>query len=504
MRILIFISFLVCNSIVALNNHAVAFQQPPNIIVIMADDMGYGDVSALNPQSKIQTPVLDQLIKDGRNFTEAHTSASLCTPARYAFLTGRYNFRTGLSGVASGYSKPMIEYDRETLASVLKKAGYSTAIIGKWHLGLEWKPKNPNMPIYTTDSYTPENLNVDYRKPVKGVNEIGFDYSYISPAGNNLAPFCFIENGRVTELPTDYFEPQITGKYAEDYENRRNGGDKAPGYLLSSTLETITNKAVDYLKDTPKDGKPFFLYLPFTAPHFPWMAQQQFRGTSKAGAYGDFMQEIDARVGVILDALKKQNLDKNTLVIFTADNGGATPENFLSKYGHEMNKGRRGQKSEIWEGGVRVPFIARWPAVISAGSISYQAISFVDMLATFAKISGVTMDSKYAEDSEDVSYAFSKNIDAKQSRKAMINQSGSASGLAILEQNWKLIPYGYGKHGSDSATETQPKGQLYNLLADPMETKNLYNENPKLVKRLTQLLETYKIQGFSRSGVVTY
>lgn len=460
--------------------------------------MGYGDISALNSESKIQTPVLDRLINEGRNFKEAHSSAALCTPTRYGLLTGRYNFRTGLSGVATGYSPPMIEYERETIASLLKKAGYNTAIIGKWHLGLEWQAKDPSRPIFSRDAFIPDDLNVDYTKGALGVNEIGFDYSFISPAGNNLAPFCFIENGMVTELPTEYFQPQVTGFHANNFATRRNGGDKAPNYDLETTLEELTNKAVNYLKNPEIKDRPFFLYLSLTAPHFPWVAQKGFLNKSDAGPYGDFITEMDYRIGVILGALKSQGLDDNTLVIFTADNGASTPEGFLAKYRHEMNKGRRGQKSEIWEGGVRVPFVARWHGVIPSGSSTSSPLSLVDLIASFATIANVPLNDRYAEDSYDLSSILLGIDQSPVSRGPMINQSGAVRGISITHDQWKLIPYGYGRQGLDPAPPGKPEGQLYNLAVDSLETNNVYRQNPEIVKQLSATLEQYKEQGFSR------
>lgn len=465
----------------------------------MADDMGYGDVSALNPQSKIKTPVLDELIKEGRSFTEAHTSASLCTPARYAFLTGRYNFRTEATGVASGYSVPMIEYERETIASVLKKAGYQTAIIGKWHLGLEWQPKDPTKPVFTKDDFIPENLNVDYTKQVKGVNEIGFDYSFISPAGNNLSPFCFIQNGKVVEQPTGYIKPQVEGDYFNDYVNRRNGGVISPGYKLENTLETLTGEAVSYIRRASQNEQPFFLFFSMTAPHFPWVPRKQFVGTSEAGPYGDFVKEIDATVGNVMREIKKLKLDKNTLVIFTADNGGATPEGFFEKYNHQMNYGRRGQKGEIWEGGTRVPFIVRWKGSVKKNKVENTPFSFTDLLASFAAIAGSSVDERFAEDSYDMSAVLLGNkLEGGAVRGPIINQSGNVKGLSITENGWKLIPYGYGRHGLIAAKPGQPRGQLYNLNDDVMETNNLYDQYPEIVSRLSEVLEKYKNEGRSR------
>lgn len=467
----------------------------PNILFIMADDMGYGDLSVLNDESGIKTPVLDRLLEQGRNFTEAHTSASLCSPTRYALLTGRYSFRTGHTGVASGYSEPWIEYDRETLASLLKKAGYTTAVIGKWHLGLEWQPEDLSKPVYTKDAFIPENLNVDYSKPVKGVNEVGFDYSFISAAGNNLAPFTFIKNGKVIQDPVEIITPQkgegITLK------TRRNGGDKAPGFEFDQTLNTLTREAVTYLQQRKINGPPFFLYLPLTAPHFPWTPDQDFEGTSNAGLYGDYVQEIDYRVGEILQVLKNKEMDKRTLVIFTADNGGVAESWFTKKYHHEMNRGRRGQKGQIWEGGVRVPFIARWNGVIEPGSSTDWPISLVDMLATFSGLTGQFFEQEYAEDSHDISsILLGKEIESR--RGAMINQTGNPGALSITKDRWKLIPYGHGDSGLEPAGQGQPEGMLYNLREDPMEKHNVYDGHPQIVRELSALLEQYKETGYSR------
>lgn len=492
--------FVCCLLLVGFGASPVAGQEEarnkkPNIIFIMADDMGYGDISALNPESKIQTPALDRMIAEGRHFTEAHTSASLCSPTRYGLLTGRYSFRTGHRGVASGYSKPWIEFERETLASLLKKAGYRTAIIGKWHLGLEWQPKNPSKPVYTKDAFIPENLNVDYGKPVKGMHEVGFDYSYISPAGNNLAPFTFIENGNVTEQPTEYIAPH-KGK-GITLRTRRNGGDIAPGFEFNQTLAFLTKKAVAYLQHSKSYEEPFFLYFPLTAPHFPWTPAETFKGSSNAGLYGDYIQEIDERVEQLLTTLNQEKIDENTLVIFTADNGGAFEPWFAEKYDHDMNKGRKGQKAEIWEGGVRVPFLARWPGEIAPGSVSTEPFSLVDMLATFSSLTGQPFDQRYAEDSYDVSSILMDTGD-KADRGPMINQTGNPEALSITSDGWKLIPFGHGDSGLESPDEGEPDGMLFNLNEDPTEQHNLYRQHPEKVRTLSRLLEKYRDSGYSR------
>jgi len=466
----------------------------PNIIFILADDMGYGDVSALNPTSKIKTPHLDALVKEGMSFTEGYTGSALCTPARYAFLTGRYPFRTKKSGVLGGYSPPLIEYSRETVASCLKKAGYATAIIGKWHLGLEWQPKDGTRPVSTKDGFMPENLNVDYTKPVKGVKELGFDFHFISPAGNNLAPFCFVKNGFVTEQPTTYVESQVKG---HTLETRRNGGDKAPGFAYDETLRTITQESLQYLEEVSPAKQPFFLYLALTAPHFPWSPAKEFVGTSQAGLYGDYVQEIDFRVGQLISKLKELQILDNTLVIFTADNGGAYEASFL-KYKHEMNYGRRGQKNQIWQGGVRVPFIARWDSQIKPGSVSNEPICFTDMLMTFASLSAQGIAAPYGEDSYDVSAIFFGKGKAVPARGPIVTQAGGYQELSIIKDHWKLVPYGHGDKGIDAPAAGEPKGMLFNMMDDPKETTNLYAREPEHVKELSDLLEKYKQEGHSR------
>ena len=465
----------------------------PNIIFILADDMGYGDVSALNPNSKIKTPNLDLLVKEGMNFTEGYTGSALCTPSRYGFITGRYPFRTKTNGVLGGYSTPLVEYTRETVASVLKKAGYFTAIVGKWHLGLEWQRKDLSKPLTTKDGFTPENLNVDYTKPTKGLKEIGFDFHFISPAGNNLAPFTFVKDGMVTTQPTEFIEPQVKGHFLE---TRRNGGDKAADFAFNKTLTTLTDVSLEVLDKAGKSKQPFFLYFALTAPHFPWAPAKEFVGTSQAGLYGDYVQEIDFRIGQLIARLKQMNVLDNTLIIFSADNGGAFDEPFL-KYNHEMNYGRRGQKQEIWQGGMRVPFIVRWGDVIKPGSVSNEPVCFTDMLMTFASLSGQKVISG-AEDSFDISALFVGKQKASPDRGPIVSQAGGFEQLAITKDHWKLMPYGQGDKGITPPAAGETKGMLYNLLDDPKETKNLYSEQPAKVKELSDLLEKYKMEGHSR------
>ncbi len=473
----------------------------PNIVVILADDLGYGDVRANNysplpydGQSKIPTPCVDRLAGEGIRFSDAHTPSAVCTPTRYGLLTGRYCWRSRLkSGVLGGYSEPLIETDRPTIASMLNRRGYRTGCIGKWHLGLGW---------VTKDGQTAKADNVDWSAPVThGPQSLGFDYSYIIPASLDMDPYCWLENGRTVEAPIG----RTPGS-----KRRWDGGGGfwragpiAPSFDFTDVLPTITSKAVDFVKRQDKNS-PFFLYVPLTAPHTPWMPTDEFRGRTPVDWYGDFVAQVDASIGRIVEALDHAGFGDETLLIVTSDNGSHWPTEQIEKFGHRANGSWRGQKADIHEGGHRVPFVCRWPGRIEPGSRSDQTICLTDLMATCAAAVGLALPADAGQDSYNLLPAVLNPESDKPIREAVVHHS--AQGLFAIRQGpWKLID-GLGSGGFTAPRQIEPepggpKGQLYNLDDDPTEQDNLWSEHPDIVARLTALLERYKQQGHSRPTI---
>ena len=470
----------------------------PNIIVVLADDMGYGDIGAYNAQTKIPTPNLDKLAQQGIRFTDAHSPSAVCTPTRYSLLTGRYAWRTRLkSGVLWGYSPLLIEDGRETVASMLKKQGYATAGIGKWHLGLG----NSEADYYGASSTSGKNSGDDFGRLRPGPNEVGFDYFFGIPASLDMKPYVYIENGAP-------YSP-LTGKLIEASGQRRFGGggfwrkgQVGEGFVHEEVLPKLTEKAVSYIREQSRDGqgKPFFLYFPLTAPHTPWLPTKEFVGSSGAGYYGDFSVQVDDTVGQLMKTLEEQGIADNTLIIFTSDNGAHWLPTDIEKYQHLANGQLRGQKADIHEGGHRVPLIARWPGNVPAGSQSAYPTTLADLMATFATISGASLSGDAGPDSFDISHALLDKGDEAE-RAPMIHHALDGM-FAIREGNWKLIE-GLGSGGfTKPQREETPQGsvayQLYNLAKDPLETKNLAVKHPEVVKKLTAKLNQIRDSGRSR------
>jgi arylsulfatase A len=455
-----------------------------NIVLILADDLGYGDLSAYNPASKIPTPHLNQLAAQGMRFTDAHSPSSVCTPTRYGLLTGRYAWRTKLKkGVLEGYSPFLIEKDRVTLASLLRRLGYNTAGIGKWHLGLGEEEKT------------------DYSQPLRpGPNAAGFDEFFGIPASLDMPPYLFFENERVVEAPSASIAAS---------EMRRHGGGGfwragaiAPAFKHEAVLPALTERAVAFIGKQSAD-KPFFLYLPLTAPHTPWMPTADFRGKTAVDYYGDFTAQVDDTAGQVLKALDQSGLAGNTLVIFTSDNGAHWLPEDIAKWGHRANGELRGQKADIWEGGHRVPLIVRWPGNIKPGSRSDQLVCLTDVMATVAALTGTPLLEDTAEDSFDFSFALLGRKSPPAQRDTIVHHSADGT-FAIRQGQWKLA-MALGSRGFSLPKNLVPKageaeGQLYNLRDDPQEQHNLWLREPKTVARLKVLLEKLKADGRSRSA----
>jgi len=467
----------------------------PNIVVILADDLGYGDISALNDESAIKTPNLDSIINKGMHFRDAHSNSAVCTPTRYGLITGRYAWRSRLKdGVLWGYDPPLIEKERVTVASLLKQSGYQTACIGKWHLGLGWQAKDPDKPIQTKYTWTVEfqegdDSNVEFSKPVHGPTELGFDYSYIIPSSLDMSPYVYLENGLVTELPTAFTE----GK-REDKDGRGvfwRSGEVSPSFDFYNVLDHLTNKAVDFILGQKGEQDPFFLYFPLTAPHTPWLPNEEVTGKSNAGRYGDFVTQVDNVVGLILNVLEKSGHADNTLLIVTSDNGSHWTESDKEQFPHKANYIFKGQKADIYEGGHRIPFIACWPGKIPANSISDQTLSLTDLMATFAALVKKPMAEGAGEDSYNMLPAMLAQNQSNSIRPYTIHHSASGH-FAIRRGRWKLISQlGSGGFTVPVKVEAAPgeaAGMLFDLENDPGETRNVYSNYPEIVEELTELL----------------
>jgi len=392
--------------------------EQPNIILILADDMGYGDVSFNNPFARTQTPHIDQLAQNSLNFTDAHAGGAVSIPSRYGLLTGRYFFRSEPPAAYWGYLPPLIEENRETIGSVLQKAGYTTACIGKWHLGVNWSLKDPTQPQVINQKKL-DYTNTDFSKPVQNSpNQKGFDYSFILPASLDMPPYVFIRNGNVIDpeiiLTADLYPNELDRTiYAWDKKHTTENdifwdrgvwwrnGEMSASFKVEDCLDIIVEEGMQFIKDHvgSKKDNPFMLYLPLTGPHTPWMPNQTFEGTSELGTYGDFISQIDYVVYQINTLIKELDIEENTMVIFTSDNGSPWEEEDTQLYGHASNAPWRGQKGDAWEGGHRVPLFIKWPQKIKQAQTYIHTVSLIDFLATFADMTHQNLNSKNAEDS---------------------------------------------------------------------------------------------------------
>jgi arylsulfatase A-like enzyme len=456
--------------------------QRPNIVLILADDLGYGDLRCYQSDSKIPTPRIDRLAAEGMRFRDAHTPCSVCTPTRYGLLTGRYSWRTRLkSGVLNGYSAALIEPGRATLASLLHAHGYRTACVGKWHLG--FGTEEP----------------ADYARPLTpGPNAAGFDESFVLPASLDMPPYVFVENARPTVAPSETIAGSEMRRYGGNGFWR--GGAIAPGFKHVDTLPKLAERAVEFVRrQTPE--KPFFLYFPLTGPHTPWMPLDEFRGRSGAGFYGDFVAQVEATVGRLLDELTERRLAENTLVIFTSDNGAHWLPSDIAQWGHRANAHWRGQKADLWEGGHRVPFIVRWPGVVPPGTQSDQLLCLTDVMATVAEIVGHPLAQNEGEDSFSMRGVLANQKPSQPQRDTVVHHSSDGT-FAIRQGPWKLATK-LGSHGFSDPKHVEPtpggpQGQLYNLADDPGETRNRWLDEPAVVERLSRLLAKYQSEGRSR------
>lgn len=477
----------------------------PNIIFILADDLGYGDVHRLNPDhGKIATPRLDKLAAQGMTFTDAHSSSAVCTPSRYSVLTGRYNWRSHLqSGVIGGFSPPLIQPGRLTVAELLKQQGYQTAVIGKWHLGMNFAETGGKRDLAGKIS--------------NGPTAHGFDYFFGISASLDMAPFAYIENDRFTQAPTVIKEWVRPGPAAPDFE-------------AVDVLPELTRKAKEFITKSVTAKQPFFLYMPLTSPHTPLVPTKEWQGKSGLGDYGDFVMETDWAVGEVLAELDRSGAAGNTLVLLSSDNGCApyvgdsrqapppgssepnTQKDALGNYrkyqqlealGHFSSFPFRGHKADIWDGGHRVPLFARWPGKVKAGSVSDQLVCLVDFMATCAEIAGAKLPENAGEDSVSILPALLGKTETPL-RETLISHSINGS-FAIRKGRWKLelCPdsggWGDPKPGSKEASDLPPV-QLYDMVNDPGETMNEAATHPGILAQLNAQLQKQVTDGRSTPG----
>ncbi|MFN7840975.1 MAG: sulfatase family protein [Pirellula sp.] len=477
----------------------------PNIVYILADDLGYGDLGCYNPESKIATPRLDQLANQGMRFTDAHSPSAVCTPTRYALLTGRYAWRTRLQrNVLGPWDKPLIAADRLTVGAMLQQYGYTTACIGKWHLGQNYATHDGKPPVGGVKNPL---SNVDFTKPIgDGPIARGFDH-YFGTIVPNYPPYCFINDDRTVGIPS-VTSPgglfNITGPMV-------------PEWKLEDILPGLTTHAVEWIEETSQTKKPFFLYLSLTSPHYPVVPSSEFVGKTKVGAYGDFVYQTDWSVGQVLDALERSGVADNTLVIFTSDNGAEVTGEVkpgvydrVQQFGHRSSGNLRGAKRDAWEGGHRVPFMARWPGKIASGAVSNETMCHADFMATVAAILGHELPENAAEDSVSMLPALLGEKLSSPIREATVHHSARGK-FAIRKGDWVLID---APSGDDNGVNGEPEwlkkersyaphsmsGELFNLREDLEQRDNRYEERPEVVQELKTLLERYKSDGRSTPG----
>jgi arylsulfatase A-like enzyme len=474
-------------------------KQKPNIIYILADDMGYGDLSCLNERSAWQTPNLDRLANEGMAFTDAHSTSAVCTPSRYSILTGRYNWRSYLkAGVLGGFNRALIEPGRMTAASYLKDKGYRTGCFGKWHLGLDWEK------VGTQESA------VDYAKPFAGGPcDHGFDTFYGISASLDMPPYTYIQDREVPCVPSLHDPGSDDGKVCfHESKGIWRAGPRAPDFKHHEAMPRFTEKCIEFIDDAGRGKDPFFVYYPLTAPHTPILPTEAFRGKSGTTDYGDFCLQVDADVGRILDKLDRLGISDNTIVIFTSDNGCSPRADFreLAMFGHNPSYVFRGQKGDIYEGGHRVPLLVRWPGQIEPGCVSDETVCLVDFLATCADLFDEALPDDAGEDSvSNLPVWRGETMDARL-RKATVHHSLDGS-FSIRRENWKLeCCAGSGGWSYPTIRKDQgdlaklPPMQLYNLESDIRERSNVIDEHPELVKEMLNLLWQYVESGRSTPG----
>lgn len=472
----------------------------PNVVYMLADDLGYGDVGCYNPASRIPTPCLDALARQGRRFTDAHAPDTVCTPSRYAILTGRYSFRTRLKrGVLEPFGAPLIVPGQLTWPEMMRSAGYVTAAFGKWHLGWDWRTRDGRRPEI-------DGANVIFDRPIGGgPTTVGFD-RYFGVDIPNFPPYGFIDGDRMPVLPT-VPAPMQRGRL-------HRPGPMVPGWSLEAVLPEITRRAIGFIDENAHrpDRRPFFLYLAFTAPHYPIVPTREFRGRSRAGAYGDYVVELDAMVGRVLAELDRAGVAGRTLVCFSSDNGPEVIEvepgayERLRLYGHSSMGDLRGAKRDAWEGGHRVPFIARWPGHVPAGTTDGELVSEMDMMRTCAEILGLRLPDGAAEDSFSILPALTGRPHERPPRPFFVIHTGD-NHYGVRSGRWVFIDAPTGSGNAPRGREPEwfkrergyvddhEPGLLYDVGLDLPERTNEYARHPEVVAELKALLRPYEKAG---------
>lgn len=446
----------------------------PNIVLILVDDMGYGDPACFNPESKIPTPSIDSLARAGMRFTDAHAPGPLCHMSRYGLLTGRYPFRIDVSVWPN---RPLIEFNQPTIASLAKRAGYATAMVGKWHLGFDEQ---------------------GYDQPLRGGPvDCGFDRFFGIRASTDIPPYFYIRDDQAVSPPTDHIAASNSEDWSPIQGRFWRAGGIAPDLQLKDVLPRFTDEAISVIEDHAKKSQfdqPLMLYLAYAAPHTPWLPAEEFVGKSGAGTYGDFVAMVDAEIARVMDALDKARMTEDTLLVFTSDNGPAWRAEDAARCGHESAGKFRGMKGDAWEGGHRMPMIVRWPGHVEPNSSSDQLVCFTDYLATLADV----METELPEGAGPDSVSFLPALlgqtgDGTGLRQRLAMQAGSVPSMMTIRHGaWKLITQlgsgGFSKQKYVSPTPSGPTGQLYNLDEDPGEIDNLYQAHPQKVAQLTNEL----------------
>ena len=466
LSLFLFSTLLACQPTAETSSEA---SQPalPNIVFILADDMGYGDPGSYNPESKIPTPNIDKIAQNGVKFTDAHSPGPWCVPSRYGLITGQYPYRTQLNW----RERALINPDQRTIAELLKDHGYRTGMIGKWHLGF--------------DSIDWNNIPAD-QEFQGGPVDHGFDEFFGMHASLDIPPYFYIEGDRAIAAPSD----TVADNQSEDATTTISGafwrgGDMAPSFSHEDVLPKFTERAVTFLEKQQSD-QPFFLYLALTAPHTPWVPTEEFAGTTSVGEYGDFTKQVDHTVGQIASTLDSLGFAENTLFIFTSDNGSVWFPEDVEKFDHRSTASLRGMKIDHWEGGHRIPFVAQWPGKIPAGTVRDDLMGFTDVFATLAAVVGDTVVSE-DKDSYNMLTAFQNEATEP------IRQEMSIGERVVRQEKWKFIRDGgegglgrsYGYQGQEPAPQVD---ELYNLAEDLSETNNLAEEQPEKVSELNALL----------------
>lgn len=446
-------------------------EKPPHVVIVFADDMGYGDAGCYNPESKIPTPHIDRLAQEGMRFTDAHAADSVCVPSRYALLAGEYPFRRHLGWKINS---PKLRDGQVALATLLRSAGYRTACVGKWHLG-----------------FACDHPTRDGQPMPGGPGRWGFDQSLVIWASLDIPPYYYIENDHCVAAPTEHIGANHTEGWRDIQGAFWREGSVAPGFEMDKVLPTFTAKAVEYIDHhaTQANGKPLFLYYALPAPHTPWVPADPFRGRSGAGLYGDYVFQVDAALGQVIAALEKQQMLDDTLLVFTSDNGPVWFDEDVERFGHRSSGPLRGIKGDLWEGGHRMPLVVRWNGKVPAGATSDALVGLVDVLATMAELVGQQLP----EDAQLDSISFLPVLlgqSRKGNRKTLLHTRGNT--VAVRHGPWKFIP-GLGSFGFSAPRRGKPqpggpRGQLYHLGNDLAEQNNLWLQEPEVVERLEKML----------------